>query len=347
MKYSTVRWALALSFGLVMIFMLLILTRETDVLSVIDRTDPKLLLGGAALEVFGLFLYALSWHVLLRSSGMRVRLTKSIQITWASLFLLYVTPAGVLMDVSRAILMGKEGKDTPASTASVIMQRVIYAFAYALLTTSSIFMIYFSDRARFHLIYPFMIFVALTVAAGFLILIAASHRGLVRWLSRHLLSFYYRVIKKAVFPEEDVTRSVESSVQGFSAAISDMARSPKGALLSLAIILARLSVAAGISYGVFISLNYYGINFWEITLVMLVGEFVTSVPIGIPGMLGFVEAAMTLSYAALGVPLAVALAATLLIRLILYWWDVVVTGITATVYSGGIRSVLSASEQGS
>jgi len=260
--------------------------------------------------------------------------------------LLYVTPAGVLMDVSRALLMGREGNNTSASTASVIVQRVLYAFAYAIITTASIFIIYFADRPRFHLIYPFLFFVGLTVAAGVFILVASRHKGLVSWASKHLFSVYYRFVRKVKKVNREIEAEAERSTTQFNEALSDMMSSPGAMFLSLFIIVLRLLLAAAISYWVFVSLNYYGINFWEITLVMLVGEFVTSIPIGIPGMLGFVEAAMSLSYVALGVPLPVALAATILIRLILYWWDVLITGLTASVYAGNIRTILRASKPG-
>ncbi|MGC8569659.1 MAG: lysylphosphatidylglycerol synthase transmembrane domain-containing protein [Nitrososphaeria archaeon] len=344
MKYKTLRIAFTAVVVVAMAVLIAYLFKETDVVSIIERTDPELLLGGAGLEVFGLFLYALSWHVLLISGGIKVKLRKSLVITWSSLFLLYVTPAGILMDVSRAILMGKEGKNTSASTASVIMQRVLYAFAYVIVTTASIFVIYFYDRPRFHLIYPFIFIVVLAAAAGAFILAASRHRGLVGWTANHLFNFYYKFIKKVSVDKRAKEKAQKTTIQ-FSDAIVSMSHSPMGALLSLTIIVARLLVAALVSYWVFISLNYYGISFWEITLVMLVGELVTSIPVGVPGMLGFVEAAMSLSYVALGVPAGIAIAATLLIRLILYWWDVVITGIIAALYSGGLKTFLRASEQ--
>ncbi len=344
MKYGILRLAVVVVIVLVMAVLIGYLFKEMDVITIISRTNPRLLLGGAGLELFGLFLYALSWHVLLLSGGINVKLKKSVIITWSSLFLLYVTPAGILMDVSRAILMGKEGKNTSASTASVIMQRVIYAFAYVVITTASIFIIYFYDRPAFHLIYPFIFIVVIAAAAGFFVLVASRHRGLVAWTGNHLFSFYYKFIKKVTVDKRVRERATRTTAE-FSDAIASMWHSPMGALLSLVIIICRLLVAALVSYWVFISLNYTGINFWEITLVMLVGELVTSIPIGIPGMLGFVEAAMSVSYIALGVPGGIAIAATLLIRLILYWWDVVITGFTAALYSGGLKTFLRASEQ--
>jgi len=344
MKNGVVRGALVAAIATAIIIILTYLLKETSVLSIISRTDPKLLIGGAAVEVLGLFLYALSWHVLVITSGIRVRLRKSVEITWSSLFLLYITPAGALMDVSRALLMGKEGKNTSASAASVIIQRVLYAFAYAIITTTSIFMIYFTDRTRFHLIYPFIIFVLITIAAGLFILLASRHKSLVGWATNHVFSIYYRFVKKAKNVNKKIEEEAERSTNEFSEAISDMFRSPSGALASLIIIVFRLLLAALVSFWVFVSLNYFGVNFWEITLVMLVGEFVTSIPIGVPGMLGFVEAAMSLSYVALGVPFSIAIAATLLIRLILYWWDVLVTGLAASIYAGNIKTILHASE---
>jgi len=58
----------------------------------------------------------------------------------------------------------------------------------------------------------------------------------------------------------------------------------------------------------------------------MIAELVSTTPIGIPGMLGVLDAIIIASYVALGVPLGVATAADLLTRLVLYLVNIPLTG---------------------
>lgn len=63
----------------------------------------------------------------------------------------------------------------------------------------------------------------------------------------------------------------------------------------------------------------------SISLVSLFGNIM--IPVGIPVMLGVVEAFMTATLIALGVPPAIASSASILTRIISMWFEVVVTAI--------------------
>lgn len=133
------------------------------------------------------------------------------------------------------------------------------------------------------------------------------------------------VIKKLSKRDVDLSE-VDRAFDSFTLAMRRIKRSPVRLLTSYAVIALRWILVSVVALLVMYSLGYYGLSIWGIMIVMMIAELVSTTPIGIPGMLGVLDAVIIASYVALGVPLGVATAADLLTRLVLYLVNIPLTG---------------------
>ena len=71
---------------------------------------------------------------------------------------------------------------------------------------------------------------------------------------------------------------------------------------------------------------------WVVLITMAIGKMIQMTPIAVPGMIGIYEAAISTSLLLFGVPLAAAVSAALLARIVTAWLDLPITGIAAYHY---------------
>ncbi|MEM2073913.1 MAG: flippase-like domain-containing protein, partial [Nitrososphaeria archaeon] len=70
-----------------------------------------------------------------------------------------------------------------------------------------------------------------------------------------------------------------------------------------------------------------------IVAVYTIGITVQIIPIGVPGMVGIVETIMSGLYTLAGIPLNVSVAATMMIRVIMMWFEALIGGIAFALYA--------------
>ncbi len=69
-----------------------------------------------------------------------------------------------------------------------------------------------------------------------------------------------------------------------------------------------------------------------VVITMAIGEMAQTIPIGVPGMLGIYEAAITASLSIFSIPIAIAASAALLSRVVISLLELPLTGIAAYHY---------------
>ncbi|MEM2136569.1 MAG: lysylphosphatidylglycerol synthase transmembrane domain-containing protein, partial [Candidatus Methanomethylicia archaeon] len=83
------------------------------------------------LDITGLIFYALIWHILLLGTGSKVKFKVSLSSTWASIFIMYLSPTGIIVELLKIILTNKEGKvNIGKGMAAFMMQRIIYSISF-------------------------------------------------------------------------------------------------------------------------------------------------------------------------------------------------------------------------
>jgi uncharacterized protein (TIRG00374 family) len=87
-----------------------------------------------------------------------------------------------------------------------------------------------------------------------------------------------------------------------------------------------------VAYLVFTSLKF-PVPLGIIIAVYTIGISIQIIPVGIPGMIGIVETVMSGLYVASGIPLSLSVAATVMIRLVMMWFEALIGGIVFLAYS--------------
>jgi uncharacterized protein (TIRG00374 family) len=317
-------------FGVIVVILILLYTNPVIVLSEVKHLQPIFILLAAGTEVLGGVLYTLAWYLILKPSGVNVSFRRAYLITMGSLFLVYTTPSGVAAEAVRINMTRKHSDDYGGPTASVIMHRMLYALGFISVAGVATFMVYSALSSS-----PFIrtVFYAIlsTIILVTVALILSTYANWLRGFVKQILTKVSPLTKK-IFKKEIDFSEVDKAFDSFATAIHKIKRSPVRLLTSYLVIAIRWILVSVVALLVMYSLHYTSLSIWGIMIVMMIAELVSTTPIGIPGMLGVLDAAIIGSYVALGVPLPIATAADLLTRLVLYVVNIPLTGSLFYVY---------------
>ena len=326
-------------FGLLIFIVYLVYTNPFTVLTEVGRFDPWIFLVAVLINYLGLVFLASSWHVLLRVLGISVGLFRSIQITFVSMFAVWMFPIPSGVEIIRAYLVKDEdGSNHGKAVSSSIVSKVYYYISFGVLISIAAFKVLVMERSSLPVDASyvwFVIFFALVNTLVFGIIIKPS-------LLKRLYDKSPHWIRINVF---DKLYGGGMSMGGFYSFIDEMdeaiiilSKKPLENLLSLLMVGFHWSTGALTAYLVAASLGFHT-SFWVIVLIYAVIEFIQQLNILIPSGLGVVDAGLTGAFVLIGVPLEVASAISLLTRLATYWFELVLCGLVS--FQFGYRKALS------
>lgn len=266
---------------------------------------------------------SLIWHSLLDSLSVKVRLRKLVLINWIGNFVELIIPgATVGGEVVRIALAQKEtNHDTGIAAATVVGSRIISTFVYSggLLVAFSLLL--FTHQLPGFLITPVILVVlgTSTVLAG--IFLIAYKEGAVDTISRLISKIIKKVIKN---PEKQVsyTQRIHGGLLSFSEVFKTLKNQPRKLIKPALYAVAAWMFSLMIYLLVFYALNFTGISLIDLATVYCIVTTVETVTAGIP--VGAVEVTMVNMFALYGVPIAVAGAATTIVRLLTFWCQIIV-----------------------
>lgn len=323
-EMPSIRRLSGLLIGLLALSLIILYANPAKIFSRVKNVDPIFIALAAATEVVGGVLYTLAWYLILKPSGIRIPFRRAYLITMGSLFLIYTTPSGVAAEAVRINMTRKHASDYGGPTASVIIHRVLYALGFLSVAGLATFIVYtaFSNSAFIRTVfYAIMSTIILVFITLILSAYASSLKGLVKRIATSISPIVRRFSKKDVDLSE-----IDRAFDSFSLAINRIKHSPIRLITSYVVITVRWMLVSVVALLVMYSLGYYSLSIWAVMIVMMIAELVSTTPIGIPGMLGVLDAAIISSYVALGVPLPIATATDLLTRLVLYMVNIPITG---------------------
>ncbi len=287
----------------------------------LSKADPLWVAVAVALNTASLGLAAMMWHLSLKAVGARIPFPESLKATMISIFGDMMIPtasvAGEAMRIS--YLHNKLGLGLDRATAGLAVHRT--AYAVLLLIFSIIGASYLPPLLR--------------GPGGLLVL------GIIAWVFvfAALLLFLER-LRGPIFKIIDFAygrlrwpRDPEAAKAGIDRFIGEVkeglrhASSSRGFVTLILVVGSLQWIVAGLMfYTVFLALGYGGMNPIELVLIFPIYGTLTLFPIGIPASMGIVETGLTVTYMSLGVERSVAVAATILTRGILVWYDLLVSG---------------------
>ena len=316
--------------GIVIFAIYLYFSGFWDVLKVILTANPFYMLVAFAIDTFCIILFAEAWVLLVNSGKRKLSFKEGFEIILASIFGDLVVPtASFSGEVLRIGLTSKRG-NLPASevSATVLLHRLLHGLTFSLALGIGIIAVLITKALTLAALEAF-IFVGIVVLAlsvlGLygLFNVWKFHRP-VEVLLLKIESLYRRFNKG--HDVDTAKAKLREAFENFSTAI--MVADDRVIAFSAFLLAARWFIVALVPYVIFMSLDY-PISYWIVFLVCIVVSLVQMMPIGIPGLLGVMELSMTTAFMGFGVPLEIAVSATLLTRVVLFWYELIIGGIAA------------------
>ncbi|MCS7366444.1 MAG: flippase-like domain-containing protein [archaeon YNP-WB-062] len=303
--------------------------------NIMNKISLQLFMVTFLLDLTGLILYASIWYTLILGSGAKISFRTAVTSTWASIFIVYLSPTGVAMEVLKLILTNKDGKVSMGKgMAALTMQRIIYSISFVIIATSS----YIIVQYRYMIVGEMIgriITALLAISIGTVIaLLVLGEKA--EWIEK-IISKVYEKYKANIdkmlskYNSTDIMNSVSSTLNDFKESFTKLKLNKLHLLIAFTLTTINWMTNVAILYVVLLSLGYR-VSIWILMVIMVACEFVQMTPIAIPGMLGIIETVMTMALQTFGVPLDVAATASVLTRLATFWFDLPVTAPAASYY---------------
>ncbi len=302
-----------------------------QVVETIMNLDLRIALITIAIDLVCIALYAIGWKFLLKSPG--IGLKDSFTVVLVSIFGDIMIPTGSISgELMRISLATKKTKLRISEvTASVLMHRLIVGITFGVVLSVSIIMLLSTQALNLAAIYLFTIIGVGLIFLGSLGVLAAVNVCRFKRITRRLMTKAAGIICriKPGFNLESAQCRIDNGFEEFQSAVK--AISKVKVLASSALLIARWFIIALIPYFMFSSLGYQ-VSYWVVLAVSIFVSMVQMVPVGIPGMLGVMEVSMTTFFIGFGIPADVAASATILTRLVMFWFELSISATAASYY---------------
>lgn len=333
----------SLAFGALVLVVFIYYVGIDAVARVLLQVNPAVIIVMVGLQLLGFGFYATAWYVLIRAVGYRLPFVTCQGITFASIFVSYTTPSGFFLEAVRCILGSKEsGMKLGESTATVVFHRMLYVVGFLASTATAVLALSVTGTITSSAILELALVPIIAIAGLVVLLYLSLSPHHLRPLLERVLKFVQPLIK-LVEKEAIVDGKADQFLSEYRMGFRRMLKAKLFVILSFLASLGDWSCAVAILWVVLLALQV-NVPFWVVIITMAIGKMIQMTPIGVPGMLGIYEAAITASLSLFAIPVAVAASAALLSRIVTSWLDLPVTGIAAYHYGFkalGNRSILS------
>jgi len=300
-----------------------------QVVEIIKGLDIKIALIAIAIDLLCISLFALSWKFLLKRPG--IKLKDSFIVVLVSIFGDMMIPTGSISgEVMRISLATKKTKlHLSEVTASVLMHRLALGITFGIVLGVSVVMLLTTQSLNFAALTLFIVIGAAVIFLGGMGVLAAVNICRFKRIARVCIAKTAGLIRrfKPNYNLESTQRRVDNGLEEFQRAVKEIGKGK--ILLSSALLIARWFIIAIIPYLMFSSLGYQA-SYWMVLTVSIFVSMVQMIPIGIPGMVGVMEVSMTTFFIGFGIPEGIAASATILTRLVMFWFELLISASTAS-----------------
>jgi len=295
--------------------------------------------------LLSIFFYSLTWHKLMKVLSINMSPLKAFLYSWLGNFVDLVIPLETVTgELAKVYLVCRETKYPAGNVvASIVSHRIISTLiALGGLIAGSVFLI-FTYKAVSYILSLLVVMVLGTAAFIIILFYLCFAEEAVKKLANGLIRLA-EVITRNRIKLDNLREKVQYNVSLFHQGIGTFGKQPK--YLVEPIVYAFVS---WFFHVVTYFLVFYALGFPEIStrvsetiVVYSISMAVQTLPLSLP--VGLVEIVMTSLYALLGVPLAVSGAATTLIRIVSFWFQIIIGYII--VQWIGIKNLLHRSDDG-
>ena len=333
------RWGTAFTvLGFVLFIAYIVYTNPFKVLTEVGRFDSWIFLAAVLINYVGLFFMSASWFILLRALGVQIGLWKSVQITFVSMFAVWIFPFPSGVEIIRAYLVREcEGSNMGKSVSSALVSKVYYSISFGVMITLAAIIITFNNGSGIPIQPVYVWFVVAFALSNILIIRLILNPNLLRKIYKRSPVWVKRNLFDRLYNSDLGLGGLASFIDEVEESILLLRRKPMENILSMILVGFHWSTGAITAYIVAVSLGYQ-INFWVIVLIYSVIEFIQQLNILIPSGLGVVDVGLTGAFVLVGVPLEAASAISLLTRLSTYWFELILCGVIS--FQFGYREAL-------
>ncbi|MDH5811190.1 MAG: lysylphosphatidylglycerol synthase transmembrane domain-containing protein [Candidatus Methanomethylicaceae archaeon] len=322
--------------GAIIFIIYLYFADVNEIAATILSLDLKIALTAIFIDLTCIGLFVLGWYVLLKNPGMSYK--DCFEIVLVSIFGdLMIPTASISGEFFRVSLAVKRGKiQVSEATASVLLHRILLALTFGVVLLISVFNLAGHQVAPVAEIYALGAVAILDLVLGITAMYMALRANL---FERNVEKLVLKIggLLRRFRPNYDPDRLRVSVLEGFRTFVQAI-KSVKTStfVISFLVLTARWFLIAMIPYIMFISLGR-PVSYWVVLGVAVFVSMVQMIPIGIPGMVGVMEVSMTAFFMGFGIPPALAASATILTRLVIFWFELVISAFAASLQ--GVRGL--------
>jgi uncharacterized protein (TIRG00374 family) len=278
--------------------------------------------------LFGAAFYSLAWQRLLHVLSVKCSFVRSFQIVWVGSFIDLLVPAeSISGDISRVYLMSKGSpEDAGKVVASVIAHRVLsMTITLGGLVISSVYFVFMYKP-------PFLIieFVSLLAIGTLLTLVLVFYFSRKRQATTRIAAWIVGLLvrlSRGHWKFERLKQSAEKVLKAFHDGIDTLIAQKSRLILPVSLSIVAWALDLMISVLVFQALDAFR-SLSLIAIVYSISVAIQTIPLGIPGEVGILDIVMVSLYSLLGIDIATAAVATVLIRIITLWLRLLIGGLT-------------------
>ncbi|HSV50321.1 MAG TPA: flippase-like domain-containing protein, partial [Candidatus Acidoferrales bacterium] len=282
----------------------------------------SIFIGLAVTALFAAVVFdSLVWDALLKSLSVKVKFRKLVLYNCIGNFIELIIPAATIGgEVARIALAQKEtNHDTGIAAATVIGSRIISTFVYSGGLIVAFVLLLFTHQLPVYLVTPVILVVLGTGVMLLCVFGVAFKAGAVDKIVDAVMWVTKKVIKTPA-KQESFRTKLHHGLSSFTVVFRTFKDQPrqliKPALYAIVSWVFNLIVYLMIFY----SLNFTAISLIDLATVYCIVTTVETITAGIP--VGAVEVTMVNLFSIYGVPIAIAAAATTIVRLLTYWCQV-------------------------
>jgi len=270
--------------------------------------------------------YSLAWQYFLRPLSVKAPLRKCFLFVWVGTFVDLVVPAeSISGEISKTYLMSKNSDGKAGEVvASIVSHRILNMaiILTSLIAASAIFIIKYPGELLGPTLNILMIvIIGMSISILLLLLLCFNEQvtqKIIDWIIRFITFIF-----SGRWRLDYLRAKTQKMLEAFHRGIDTLGKNPISLAPPVTFSIISWFFSVLIAFFVFVSLDQ-PISFSAIIIVNSLGMAIQTIPLGVPGEIGLTEIVMTSLYALLGIPVNVSAAATVLIRIVTFWFRLLV-----------------------
>jgi uncharacterized protein (TIRG00374 family) len=295
-----------------------------DLMQKINQSEYVLFFSMTTVSILlSMFFSSMAWHELLKTLSINISPRRAFLYNWVGNFVDLVVPCQTICgEIARLYLVYEDVKEGFGKTvASVVSLRIISTMVVlGVLLFGSVSMIYNSQTSDV-IIYILVITLVLSIVQAAVLLYIALRAKASKRLSKFLAKFAKIFVGKR-FNTDDLQRRTEKNLAVFHDGFEILRRHPKYIIKPLIYSTLGWLFQISVYFLVFYALGFRDIAFSLVVLVASITMYIQGLSAAFS--VGVIEITMTTLYVSSGIPPVIGGAATAMIRIMIFWFQILV-----------------------